>query len=282
MSYHPINSLEEITAVQLLPVVSTIVAAGAGARVASILTNPQHALGTVICCYVLWGMGVPLAMVVMVMYYQRLCVHKLPSREVIVSCFIPLGPLGFGGYKIMELGKVALDLFPRTGTLSAANFAGQIAYCMGFLIALIMWGFGLIWLGLALFTVHNAGRFPFNMGWWAFTFPLGVFSASTLQLGQEIPSRFFDVLGTIFSMSVILLWIVVTAGTAKGVWNGKLFHAPCLSHLPEKYKYPKEVGMDRTDIVKDDQLDIGLSRAGRCSGVATYRCTVRMDTHIEL
>ena len=248
MSRHPINSLDGITAAQLLPVVSPIVAAGAGARIASILTNPQHALGTVICCYVLWGMAVPLAMMVMVMYYQRLCVRKIPSNAVIVSCFLPLGPLGFGGYTIMELGKVALNLFPRTGTLSAANFAGQIAYCIGFLVALIMWGFGLVWLSLALFSIHNARPFPFNMGWWAFTFPLGVFSASTLQLGQEMPSRFLDVLGTIFSVSVILLWIVVAAGTAKGVWSGKLFYAPCLAQLPEKYKYPKENGVHETNV----------------------------------
>jgi tellurite resistance protein TehA-like permease len=189
-------------------------------------------------------MGVPFAMMVMVMYYQRLCVHKLPPREVVVSCFLPLGPLGMGGYTIMELGKVALHLFPQTGTLNPANLAGQIAYCVGFLLALIMWGFGLIWLGLALFTIHNAQPFPFNMGWWGFTFPLGVYSASTLQLGQEMPSRFFDVLGTIFSVSVILLWIVVTAGTIRGICKDQLFYAPCLAQLSDKHKYPKE---DRVD-----------------------------------
>src|SRR5579871_3646893 len=172
MSRHPTNSLEGITAIQLLPVVSTIVAASVGVRITSILTNSQHALGTLICCYVLWGMGMPLAMAVMVMYYQRLCLHKIPSREVIVSCFFPLGPLGCGGFTIVELGKVALNLFPQTGTLSAANFAGQIAYCTGFLVALILWGFGLIWLSLAFFSIYNARPFPFNMGWWAFTFPL--------------------------------------------------------------------------------------------------------------
>lgn len=62
------------------------------------LPNPQHALGTVVTCYVLWGMGVPLAMTVLVLYYHRLAVHKLPPREIIVSSFLPLGPLGFGGY----------------------------------------------------------------------------------------------------------------------------------------------------------------------------------------
>jgi tellurite resistance protein TehA-like permease len=98
MSRNHINSLERITAIQLLPIAATIVAAGTGAEVAEILPNPQHALGTITVCYVLWGMGIPLAMMVLVMYYHRLAVHKLPPREVIVSCFLPLGPLGFGGY----------------------------------------------------------------------------------------------------------------------------------------------------------------------------------------
>jgi tellurite resistance protein TehA-like permease len=98
MSRDHISSLERITAVQLLPIAATIVAAGTGAEVAEILPNPQHALGTLMVCYVLWGMGVPLAMMILVMYYHRLAVHKLPPREVIVSCFLPLGPLGFGGY----------------------------------------------------------------------------------------------------------------------------------------------------------------------------------------
>lgn len=43
-------------------------------------------------------MGTPLAMMVLVIYYQRLAVHKLPPRETVVSCFLPLGPLGFGGF----------------------------------------------------------------------------------------------------------------------------------------------------------------------------------------
>ena len=99
MSRDHIKSLERITAAQLLPIAATIVAAGTGAEVAEILPNPQHALGTIMTCYIMWGMGVPLAMAVLVIYYERLAVHKLPPREVIVSCFLPLGPLGFGGYR---------------------------------------------------------------------------------------------------------------------------------------------------------------------------------------
>jgi hypothetical protein len=49
-----------------------------------------------------------------------------------------------------------------------------------------------------------------------------------------MPSLFFKVLGTVFSVAVILLWCVVATGTVRGAWDGKLFHAPCLANLPKK------------------------------------------------
>lgn len=92
------TQLSSMTAIWLLPIVSCIVAASSGAIVADVLPNPQHALWTVLVSYVLWGIGVPLAMMVMVIYLQRLTLHKLPPKAVIVSVFLPLGPLGQGGY----------------------------------------------------------------------------------------------------------------------------------------------------------------------------------------
>ena len=118
-------------------------------------------------------------------------------REVIVFVFVPLGPLGQGGFGIMQSGKVAFQVFPKTHTfyLVAGN-AGAILYVMGWLIALIMWGFGIVWLFFALASISRS-KFPFNMGWLGFTFPLGVFTVSTTTKGEEIPSKFFDVLGTV-------------------------------------------------------------------------------------
>ena len=98
MSQEHQSSLDKITAAQLLPIAATIVAAGTGSAVAQILPNLDHARDTIMISYAMWDMSVPLAMSVLVMYYQRLAVHKLPPREVIVSCFLPLGPLGMGGY----------------------------------------------------------------------------------------------------------------------------------------------------------------------------------------
>jgi tellurite resistance protein TehA-like permease len=190
-----------MTAAWLLPIVSTIVAAASGGVVASVLPNPNHALWTVITSYVLWGTGVPLALVVMAIYFHRLAIYQLPPQEVIVSVFLPLGPLGQGGYGIMTLGKVAMKVFPETDTLHP--IAGDILYVLGWSVAIILWGFGLVWLFFAVASISRS-KFPFNMGWWGFTFPLGVFTMSTLTMGEELPSPFFKILGTVCRSSTNL------------------------------------------------------------------------------
>lgn len=162
MYYHKAE-LSSMTAAWLLPIVATVVCASSGGIVAGVLPNNQYALWTVIVSYILWGTGVPLATCVMVIYFQRLTVYHLPPREVIVSVFLPLGPLGQGGFGVMQLGKVAMEIFPLTGTLSSSTTnSGEILYVVGWLTATIMWGFGLVWLFFALATISRS-RFPFNM-----------------------------------------------------------------------------------------------------------------------
>ncbi|KAI7244394.1 putative C4-dicarboxylate transporter/malic acid transport protein [Hortaea werneckii] len=238
MAHHNHN-LTTVSAVWLLPIVSTIVAAASGGVVASVIpsTHSHEALITLITSYVLWGTGFPLAMCVLVIYFLRLSTQSLPAKEVIVSTFLPLGPLGQGGFGIMQLGKVAMTAFRETDSLPAASHVlppGEVLYTVGFLVALFLWGFGLVWLFFAVATVYRTPKFPFNMGWWGFTFPLGVYATSTTMLGSELPSAFFRVLGTIFSVAVTLLWIVVSCGTLQRAWTGEMFFAPCLKDLEQK------------------------------------------------
>lgn len=222
-----------MTAVWLLPIVATIVASASGGIVAKVLPNPQHALWTLTISYILWGCGVPLAMFTMVIYFHRLTMHRLPPREVIVSVFLPLGPLGQGSFAIMQLGSVSMALFEKNNFIPQTPLTGQIFYAAGILVALVMWGFGLVWMFFAVASITR-NKFPFNLGWWGFTFPLGVFAVSTNQLGKELPSVFFSVLGTIFSLTVVALWVTVSLGTVRASLSGDLFHAPCIQCWEEK------------------------------------------------
>ncbi|CAK7237124.1 Plasma membrane sulfite pump involved in sulfite metabolism [Sporothrix eucalyptigena] len=201
--------LENITAALLLPIVPAVVAAASGGIVAEVLPNKTHAFTTIIASYVLWGIGEAFSACVLALYFHRLTIHSIPPKEVIVSVFLPIGPLGQGGFGIQQLGKVAMDILPQLGAFtSVASRAGEMLYVVGVFLALVMWGFALVWLSFALISIVTVTlqHFPFNMGWWGFTFPLGVLATCTGALATNLDSEFFKVSTMILSLSVVMLW----------------------------------------------------------------------------
>ncbi|KAM3429182.1 hypothetical protein NHJ13734_008287 [Beauveria thailandica] len=237
--------LENTTAALLLPVVPTIVAAATGGIVAEVLPDPGRAYMTLVVSYVLWGIGEALSACVLALYFHRLTVHDLPPRDVIVSVFLPIGPLGQGGFGIQQLGKVALRRLPETTAFAPAVAAGldparaaEILYVLGVFLALVMWGFALLWVSFALISLATTARFPFNMGWWGFTFPLGVWGTCTSLLAANLDSHFFKVATMIISLAVLLLWLMVGARTVHLAVSGAMFVAPCLKTLQEKDAVP--------------------------------------------
>lgn len=207
MHHHKLE-LNRMTAALLFPFVPAIVASSSGGIIAAALPSQSHALTTLVASYIIWGMGEFFAMIVLTIYFHRLCMHSLPAREVIVSVFLPIGPLGQGGFGIQQLGIVARTLLPETGALggssggsSSSAVVGEVFYGVGMFLAFVMWGAGLAWLGFALISIAVTQSFPFNMGWWGFTFPLGVFATCTGLMARELDSSFFRVL-TMVSYSV--------------------------------------------------------------------------------
>jgi len=41
-------------------------------------------------------MSIPLALIVITLYFQRLMLHNIPPKESVVSCLLPMGPFGAG------------------------------------------------------------------------------------------------------------------------------------------------------------------------------------------
>ncbi|TGJ80264.1 hypothetical protein E0Z10_g8506 [Xylaria hypoxylon] len=232
VKHHGITDLDKMTAGWLLPIVAPIVAAGTGSVVASGL-DPNRALITVLTSYTILGTGLPAALSVIVIYFMRVATKKLPSTEHMVSTFLPLGPLGQGGFAAQKLGEQAFRVFPITNTLSPVNgqgnsLAGEILYTVGFIIAIILWGFGIMWLFFAVLSVTRQ-KVPFSQGWWAFTFPLGVFAMSTITMGINLPSKTFQALGTLFGAAVVIMWFFVVSIMVSRLVGGKkhaIFMAP--------------------------------------------------------
>ena len=111
---------------------------------------------------------------------------------------------------------------PLTGISPSGLLSRSFIPCRS--VALVIWGFGFVWLLIAIGSILHirirGEHIPFNMGWWGFTFPIGVFTSATVQFGTELDSVAFKVLGTIFTVSLVLLWITVAVGTAIKTWQG--------------------------------------------------------------
>lgn len=201
--------LDKTTATLLLPIVPAVVAAATGGIVADALPSSGHAYATLVVSYALWGIGQALSGCVLALYFHRLTIHSLPPRDVIVSVFLPIGPLGQGGFGIQQLGKVALKVVPQTAMFRVSGVdaarGAEFLYFLGVFFGIVMWGFALAWVCFALISLRTTRSFPFNMGWWGFTFPLGVWATCANALWQNLDSEFFKYVTTVSSLFLLLL-----------------------------------------------------------------------------
>lgn len=236
------ESIMNVSGAMFMPVVTTIVAAASGGKVASLLP-PNHAKLTITICYIMWGSGFAMAISCMAMFYMRLVLHKVPQAGVLITVFMPVGICGQGSYALLVFSSVLRDLSLKTGqTLVGASEvspdeARQMAlaiYAITIPFCLAMWGFGLVWLFISLSLLADmwlVSPLPFNLGWWGITFPLGTFCTSTAQLANEYNSEAFRVIGTVLSVAEILIWFVLTIITFYRALRGDIFLAPGLEQF---------------------------------------------------
>ena len=221
------HSLDQMTAVWLLPVVAAEVAAVSGGLLAQHLADTHQQLTVLIASYALWACSVPLAMSILVILVLRMAIHKLPPASMAASSWLALGPIGTGALGLLVLGGAAPSIF-------AANNLGDYgaaAKGIGLVGGLLLWGYGLWWATMAaLITLRYLRQgLPFNIGWWGYTFPMGVYALATLRLSTLLPIRAFALLGGSLVIVLAALWLIVGARTVRGAWRGELFVAPCLS-----------------------------------------------------
>ena len=235
MYRHQEHALQQMTAVWLLPIVACEVAASSGGLLLGHLAADTHAVAILLGSYVLWGVSVLPAFAILTILMLRLVLHKLPEKELAVSSWLALGPIGTAALALLVLGHQAPTLMASLGLAQLGQFFQQT----GILASLILLGFGLWWLGIAvLTTLHHAKQdLPFNLGWWGLTFPLGVYTLAILTLAQQLNLAFLYAVGYAFATILMLLWSLVATKTAQGFYQGHLFFSPCLkTYLEQQYK----------------------------------------------
>ncbi len=220
------HSMEKMTAVWLLPVVAAEVTAASAGLLVPHLLDPVAAMRMLILGYALWAFSVPLAMSILVILVLRLVLHKLPHKDMAASGWLSLGPIGTGALGLLLLGGDAPAVFAAVGMPGV----GDVTAGLGLIGGTILWGYGAWWLLLAVLTTARYLRegMPFNIGWWGFTFPLGVYAVATLTLARQTHLGFLVVTGGILVVALACFWTIIAVRTLHGAWHRYLFVSPCL------------------------------------------------------
>ncbi len=223
------HSIDQMTAVWLLPVVAAEVAAATGGLLAPHLADTHQQFQVLIVSYVLWAVSLPVAFSILTILLLRMALHKLPHASMAASSWLALGPIGTGALGMLLLGSDAPAVFAANGL----GGLGEIARGIGLIAGIVLWGCGLWWLLTAVLITLRYMRhgMPFNLGWWGFTFPLGVYALATLKLAAWLELGFFQVIGSGLVLALIALWLLVASRTLRGAWRGELFVSPCIADL---------------------------------------------------
>ena len=182
----------------------------------------------------------------MCLYFWRLLASSLPARELIISCFIPMGPTGEGAYSIQNLA-VGLGTYIQTSgyllsrgphkqaTIDMIAAVAESINWLGVIVALFLVSFSTFWLIQATCSVILRIPKQINVGFWSFVFPFAVYTNALCRLAQDLDNTGFRVWAAICTVVTVLLWLACALMTLwKGVWKGRLFFAPGLEGWNER------------------------------------------------
>jgi tellurite resistance protein TehA-like permease len=153
-----------------------------------------------------WGAGGVLYIVLIVMILARLLLLPIAPRDLEPSYWI-----GMGATAITVLAGARILNLPRTMPVIAAATPTVVGF------SLLLWAFG-TWMLPALVAITvgrhvGAERLPvtYEAGLWSMVFPLGMYSAASMEFGGAARLPFMSGVGVGAGYVAIATWVAVTA-----------------------------------------------------------------------
>lgn len=191
----------------------------------SIRYHPTWSLSILLVNTALFGIGFFLFIFISAIVFVRLALHSLPSAETTPSFGIFLSAVGLAVCAIIDASKNAQMM----GALASTELSN--------LIAVVVWGFGIWIVGIILLiSIYNVrrGGIPFNMGWWAFIFPLAAYTLSSQKIASIYETPLTLGYTAILTVLLSLLWVYTFSQTLFGAIRGKFFTGTPLLYVENK------------------------------------------------
>ncbi|GLY08704.1 MULTISPECIES: TDT family transporter [Actinoplanes] len=191
----------------LIPVVPPMVSAATGALLVPYAPPGQARLTLLLACWAMFGISLVASLILIGAIWQRLARHKVGAAAAVPTLWIVLGPLGQSITAANALGDA-------TGQVLPAPYA-PVAAAFGVLYGVPLWGFALLWAGLAISVTVRAARdhLPFSLTWWSFTFPVGTCVTATSALAAHTGATVLAVLAVLFHLGLVAAWVTVAGRT---------------------------------------------------------------------
>ena len=176
--------------------------------------HPDWGMSIFIANTAFLGIGFFLFIFISAIIFVRLAHHALPPPETTPSFGIFLSAVGLAVTAIIDLSINARKM----GLINETNPSS--------IFALAMWGFGIWIIGIiTIITFHQLRRegIPFNLGWWAFVFPLAAYTISSQKIASCFPSSLTFAYAVFLTTLSSLLWFYISFNTLKGVVSGAFF-----------------------------------------------------------
>ncbi len=202
--------LEHINPAWFIPPVGLIVIPTSGSLIIPYFSGVTKEI-VIFLNYFGWGAGFFLYLALLaISLYRFILHHPLPSI-LAPTIWINLGPIGVGTTALINLVKNSPFI-----TIKEPFFV----------FGLLLWGFGIWWVIMALImTLHYIRKIklPYAMSWWAFTFPLGAYVAASHNLSSLFKITLIDYIGFSLYLLLAIFWFVTLTKTAIHTYHGTLF-----------------------------------------------------------
>ncbi|RCK65986.1 Sulfite efflux pump SSU1 [Candida viswanathii] len=215
-----------LNATILLPIVTITVVSSCGHNIEMELHHLNDIVITMITSFMLWCLSVSLALMVITIYMSRLIIHKIPSTQIIMTGFLPVGFLGQSSYSVYLFGCNLNKLIPEE------LLYGKILLCICGFFALFLVSFGYFMLFVAIISVcskirpfarsphpehtNRYGLMSWDKSFWSMTFPLGTMSLANTIIGEgavgEYPLLTFKIMGCIFTVACVAITVTCCVG----------------------------------------------------------------------
>lgn len=168
---------------------------------------------------IILGIAIPLTVVFYTIILFRSLFHNFPRRDVAPSFMIGIAPIG--------VSIVAINTLVPLLAESGVSFVDPtLVASIVNIVSLLLWGFGLWWLGYALsvtllyFLKHKV---PVTLGYWAYIFPPAAYTIATLLLAKSLGLPMLRTFGMVLASVFSMWWLINVVLTIRGMLNKSIF-----------------------------------------------------------